>query len=342
MEEGDRSPGTASRRALPSAWSFVVVFGALALFFAVAARLFFQRYSLPHRQEWALYACLILLLFLAALPALPLSRRLAYSWRHRRWTPLLILLFWLLPYFIYAAGTSDFRWTAITRLLAFCAPPLLISFLSPDRDTGRHASLDIFVWLWLTLAVVLRQLSGIWNVPVGLDFMARLFVIVVASWCWVFVRPVPELGYTFSLSFRTLRSAALNFFWFAVVAIPAGFAMRFVEWHPRWHGIASFFLEYVEILVFIAWLEELFFRGFLQSVCARILQSEIRGQLIASLVFGLSHVLLGPAPNWRYVALASVAGWFYGTAFRQSRTLVGPSLTHALVDTAWRTWFSRT
>jgi membrane protease YdiL (CAAX protease family) len=53
----------------------------------------------------------------------------------------------------------------------------------------------------------------------------------------------------------------------------------------------------------------------------------------------MSHVLLAPAPNWRYVALATLAGWFYGNAFRSGGTLMAPALAHALVDTAWRTWF---
>jgi membrane protease YdiL (CAAX protease family) len=63
------------------------------------------------------------------------------------------------------------------------------------------------------------------------------------------------------------------------------------------------------------------------------------GQLLASMAFGFSHVLLAPAPNWRYVLLACIAGWSYGAAFRWSGSLMAPSLTHALVDTAWRTWF---
>src|SRR5262249_9681010 len=35
-----------------------------------------------------------------------------------------------------------------------------------------------------------------------------------------------------------------------------------------------------------------------------------RGSLRFSL--GLSHIQHAPVPNWRYVAMASVAGWFYG------------------------------
>jgi membrane protease YdiL (CAAX protease family) len=53
------------------------------------------------------------------------------------------------------------------------------------------------------------------------------------------------------------------------------------------------------------------------------------------------HILHAPFPNWRYVALATVAGWFYGSAFVASGNLLAPALTHAAVDTLWRTFFTR-
>jgi hypothetical protein len=37
--------------------------------------------------------------------------------------------------------------------------------------------------------------------------------------------------------------------------------------------------------------------------------------------------------------MATVAGWFYGSAFRNHRSWLTSSALHALVDTAWRTWF---
>jgi membrane protease YdiL (CAAX protease family) len=35
-----------------------------------------------------------------------------------------------------------------------------------------------------------------------------------------------------------------------------------------------------------------------------------------------------------------VAGWFYGSAYRKSGSLLASSLLHAAVDTLWRTWLS--
>jgi uncharacterized protein len=116
--------------------------------------------------------------------------------------------------------------------------------------------------------------------------------------------------------------------------------MQFTRWNPRWRGTVPFLLDFLGIFLFIAVLEELFFRGFLQNLISRTLRSWIAGQALVSALFGLFHILHAPFPNWRYVALASVAGWFYGSAFRSSGTLMAPALVHATVDTVWRTWLS--
>jgi uncharacterized protein len=320
-------------------WPFGLAMAFLAAVFAVAAAGYFHRHPLPLWSEASLYCCLILLLSLAVIPAVPASRALAARWINRRGRFLILLAVWITPYLIYAAGCDDFRWAGLFRLLCLCTPPLLIYCAWPVRDLSALAWQDAIAWIWLMLAIVLRQWKGIWNVPVSLDFMARLFVIGVAAWCWVFIRPVPGLGYSFRVSVRTLRAVAINFGAFALIALPASALLHFAGWNPKWPGVQAFCLNYVEILVFVAWLEELFFRGFLQSLLSKSLKSPVAGQVLASLSFGLSHVLIGPAPNWRYVMLASLAGWFYGSVFRQSGNLAGPSLTHALVDTVWRTWF---
>jgi membrane protease YdiL (CAAX protease family) len=188
--------------------------------------------------------------------------------------------------------------------------------------------------------VLSRQMRGIWNVPVNLDFVSRLFLITVGSWCWTVIRVVPEFGYSLRPSAVVLKQAALNFVLFAVIAIPSSLAMEFTRWNPRWNGVVPFLLDFVQIFLFIALLEEMFFRGFLQTLLSATLRSWLAGQIIVSLLFGLFHILHAPFPNWKYVALASVAGWFYGSAFRVSGSLMASSLVHAAVDTVWRTWFS--
>ena len=99
-------------------------------------------------------------------------------------------------------------------------------------------------------------------------------------------------------------------------------------------------MSFVEIFLFVALLEELFFRGFVQTLISNSLGSARKGQVLVSCLFGLFHILHAPFPNWRYVLLATVAGWFYGSAFVKGENLMAPSLTHAMVDTVWRTFFT--
>ena len=234
-----------------------------------------------------------------------------------------------------SVGRRSLNFSRLRRLLS------VIYSRFPPRKPDAFSWQDACVAVVLVGFVLSGQLKGIWNVPLNLDFMSRLFLITVASWCWTFVRVVPELGYSFRLSREVVKQAALSISSiFAVIAVPSSLAMHFTRWNPRWPGVAPFLLNYLEIFFFIALLEELFFRGFLQSLLSTTLRSWVAAQALVSILFGFFHILHAPFPNWRYVALASVAGWFYGSAFRKGGSLMASSLVHAAVDTVWRTWLS--
>jgi len=320
--------------------------GAVGAFFALAA--VFGTVSLPYVQRFRLgaaavvgiYCCFLVQLMLALTPGMVVSRKLiAEQLRDGRvwWLPFL----WTLPYLIYAAGTGDFRIVGWARLVGIGLLLVSVYRLTPVRDLERFAWQDAVVAVWLIAVLLGHQLAGIWTVPANLDFIGRLFLIAVAGWTWVFVRPVPALGYCFNFSNRTLAAAGRNFALFAVIAIPVGLALHFIEWNPLHKGVVDFAVSFLEIFLFIALLEELFFRGFLQTLISHNLRSARAGQILISCLFGLFHILHAPFPNWRYVLLATVAGWFYGSAFVKGGNLTASALAHAMVDTAWRTFFSK-
>jgi len=318
--------------------SFLAVAVLLAILFAAVARSYLRRYGLPVPAAMGVYFAFILLLLLALVPGFQARRVQQPLGGHQ---PLWVFVpLWCLPYLLYTAGTGDFRWTALLKLLMVAVLPLLIYSEFPPRKMHVFSWQDACVAVLLITFVLSGQMRGIWNVPTNLDFMTRLFLITVASWCWKFVRVVPELGYSFRLSGQVMKEAAINFGIFAAIAIPSSLALHFTRWNPRWPGFMPFLLNYLEIFLFIALLEELFFRGFLQTLFSKTINSWAIGQALVSVLFGLFHILHAPFPNWRYVLLASVAGWFYGSAFRQSGSLMASSLLHAAVDTVWRTWLS--
>jgi membrane protease YdiL (CAAX protease family) len=257
--------------------------------------------------------------------------------RRTGWALLPVLM---APYLIYASGTGDFRLQALVRLAVIASVPVAVYTLTPVDNPVVFCWQDALVGVWLMGIVLLHQLQGVWNVPANLDFVARLYVTAVAAEIWILIRTLPGFGYTLSISAGVLRAVAFNFGAFTCIAIPLGFALHYIRWNPRWPGILQFLAAYLEIFLFVAWLEEAFFRGFLQNLLSRSLKSRLRGRLVASGLFGLSHIFHAPVPNWRYVLVASVAGWFYGGAFQSTGTLFAPTLLHAGVDTIWRTWFS--
>jgi membrane protease YdiL (CAAX protease family) len=310
---------------------------ALAIIFAIAAVPYAHRYRLDSTSLFGIYCCFLLLLSFALLPGTDAGKMLASRLR----TPW-ILLGLCIPYLAYAFGTGDFRVNALLRIAGVAMLPAIVYRLFPPRDKERFSIGDLLVACFLIAVVLGGWLRGIWTIPVNLDFMGRLLLIAAAGIAWTFIRPVPGLGYRLQLTGKAFRQAGLNFLYFAAIAVPAGLLIGFTKWNPRWRGSLSFALDFLEIFLFIALLEEMFFRGFLQSLLSKSLRSEFKGQLLVSMLFGLFHILHAPFPNWRYVALASVAGWFYGQAFRRGGGLLASSLTHAMVDTVWRTWFSRT
>ena len=325
----------------PSVWPFTGVIAGLAAAFLPVAAGYLKRYSLPLSSAAAIYGCFLLLLIYLIAPAMAAARGLLGKVIVGQYKAATVLALVILPYVLYVAGTADFRWQALVRLVAMAAPVLLVYSVFPVRDAAKFNWQDAWVAIWLVPIVLFHLFKGIWNVPANLDFMARLFLVSLGALSWTYIRPLPDLGYRLDFSRRALFAAAQNFIFFAAISIPLGLVLGFTSWNPRWHGLADFLLRYLEILLFVAVLEELFFRGFLQNLLEKSLRSWWRGQLLASCIFGLFHILHAPFPNWRYVVLASIAGWFYGSAYRSGGTLLSSALLHAMVDTVWRTFFTK-
>lgn len=324
--------------------SFIAVYVALLALFAYAGAIALRRYPVGAWEAACIYGCLALLfgLYLAAGFGGPREwlRARCHGWGHIWARAAGCVFLFLLPYLLYCAGSGDFRWPAFAKLAGLTTLVFELYALAPVRDPKRIAWQDAVVLAALILPLLFGAAGGIWNKPAGMEFMARTFLVAVTSWGFVIWRGTEGVGYRFTLSRRILRDAAVNLAQFALLAIPLGLAIRFISWNPQWPGVQAFIFRYVTIFLFVAVLEELLFRGIIQNLLEGLLGSRWVAQVAASALFGFSHVLHAPAPNWRYVGIATLAGWFYGSAYRTHRSLVASSGVHALVDTLWRTFFT--
>jgi CAAX protease family protein len=70
------------------------------------------------------------------------------------------------------------------------------------------------------------------------------------------------------------------------------------------------------------------------------LKSRFVALTLGALIFGLSHLNNGTElPNYKYFVMATLAGVFYGNAWRRERNVLTSTVTHTLVNTGWRLFF---
>jgi len=240
----------------------------------------------------------------------------------------------LIPYAIYATGAGIWSPASVLKLLSIAAIVLGIYALVPAKSQ-RFSWQDMTVMLVIAIPVYTGWYRDVWPAPVYLDVMVRLFVVSLAAFAILSVRLLTDVGYVWRLETGDWAEGAKQLVLFSFIGLPLGFALRFIAWQPRSEGIWGIVLSFAGIFLFIAVGEELLFRGMLQNLLENSLSNKYVARGIASAIFGISHIHHG-FPNWRYVIIAAVAGWFYGTAWHKRRSIVAASVTHAAVDTLWR------
>lgn len=248
----------------------------------------------------------------------------------------------LAPYLVLALGTGTFSWRALGKLAAYIAVPALL--LLPDRlhSAERAGWRDFAAMLSLAWPVGAGWLTGIWIWPEDIYVFRPLFCVCVGAYAFLVIRNLNDAGYKLLFNKADVAQGGLNFIAFTILAIPLGMALRFIHPHAHHVSVFTFVADYVGTYLSVAIPEEFMFRGVLQNLLVRTFQGPRRGQyglLLASVIFGLSHLHHAPVPNWRYAILATLAGLFYGNAWRVRKRTSASAFAHAMVDTVWHFWF---
>jgi len=245
-----------------------------------------------------------------------------------------------LVYLIYALGTNSFGVTRAVAVAGLVFVPLALAASAQRRSPGAWQDFVTLAGIWLAVKPLPNpwgwSLSHwLWSYPGGR--LAYVFTVVlcvnVALASFVLLRRVNGIGYSIAWgrhwSFFILASLLV----FSCIAIPLGTGMHFIQFSPQWGQWKSLPLVSLGILFFTAWPEEFLFRGLLQNMLSRASNSELAGWWTASILFGLSHITNMGFPNWKYVILASIAGFFYGWTWRKTGSIFASALVHVGVDT---------
>jgi len=124
---------------------------------------------------------------------------------------------------------------------------------------------------------------------------------------------------------------------YGAIALPAGLATGFLVVQPKL-GLGQALLTGLGLALIVALPEELFFRGILDTGLRRVFKPAWLSLLVSSVLFGLMHWNNRDELRWQliYFALATVAGVFYGLAYRWTGRLFAAILVHTLVDLFWQ------
>jgi membrane protease YdiL (CAAX protease family) len=242
------------------------------------------------------------------------------------------------PYLLISIAQHMFRWTWFAL---YAALPVAIAWLlmrAAETDPEQRGDWrDWFILLVLGLAVDLRWFDSAW--PNGLRALSELFLVDAALYGFLAIRRLSGTGYDFHLQWSDWKTGLRELIFCAPVVIVLGLALGFIHPHRNLPGIGSALLRWVGIFFFTAVPEELFFRAWVQNLLERRV-GRIAALVIASVLFGLSHFNKRSAHfNWPYVLLATIAGIFYGRAWREHRRVPASTITHASVDWIWGLWF---
>jgi len=247
----------------------------------------------------------------------------------------------VLPYLLYAPFTGLFRWDAVLELTGVV---VVLSFWYVVLP--RKAVIDVLFFVAVAAAVIARPFEAIYGVGprnlqlaiLGQLMWTRLAITVALS-----IARVEVKGFGLAPSRQEWRIGLAHFLMFVPVGALLSWATGFAGYHPRvdpwWRTAGVTAGTFLGMLWLVALREEFFFRGLIQEWAERWMRSAAAIAL-TSVAFGLVHLPFREFPNWRFAILAAAAGVFYGRAYLQARSVRAAMVTHALVNTAWRVFFS--
>ena len=189
-----------------------------------------------------------------------------------------------------------------------------------------------FALAWIALYCVLQSLANSINPAIGIESFANavcnvLLSVLLFGFLW-------KNGLFARYGFCRTDVPARCFLWYIPLLLLAS--------HHLWNGAAVNFpltgtLFYLINMLFVGFVEEVLFRGFLFRAIAK--DSVKEAVIISSVTFGLGHILnlingrgMALIPNLCQVFGAIAIGFLFVTIFYRGGSLIPCILTHSAID----------
>jgi uncharacterized protein len=239
------------------------------------------------------------------------------------------------PYVLAGSHWSRGNWLVIYFALPVVVCVLLWHARQSDPQQ-RGDWRDFTVLLGLGLAVDLRWFDAAW--PAHLGAIGKLILLDSGLYGFLVIRQLTDIGFDLRVRRQDFVIGFRELIFLAPTVIPLGLILGFLHFHaslPK-AGVAAFTVVFTFFLIAVP--EEIFFRGWMQNLLERRLGRQA-ALWVTALIFGLSHFNKRALHfNWRYVLLATIAGIFYGRAWRSKHRVAASAVTHTCVDSIWSFW----
>jgi len=255
----------------------------------------------------------------------------------RRWVlaaPLVLTAFFCAAAAAYGALTLAL---VLAVLVYTLVPAAIIRF-----TTGATADAAVILLLWLPIesgagaALVPRPAQGV------LHAVLYGIAILLALVLFLLYRDTPGMRYSLPRRWSDAAHAALGWIILVAVLMPLGLWIGFMQGPhpPPVHG-GRLALRIAFIFFGTALPEEILFRALIQNWLVQRFGGSNRTIAAAALIFGAAHLDNGPQalPNWRYMIMATIAGFVFGKVFQRSTSVVASALTHTGVNAVKYVWF---
>jgi membrane protease YdiL (CAAX protease family) len=245
----------------------------------------------------------------------------------------------VLPYLACCAGAVQFDWGSLLRLAALTVVFALWYVVLPV-----NIGVDL-AFLALIPAVLLGNYFGPIYRPLypgfkDIVFLGHITLLVLSITVLLVERRVYAPDYGFLPNGREWRIGITHFLYFLLFGLPLGLAlgaMSFGKPAPLWQIAGMFF----GFLWTVALSEEFFFWGVLRQWMEDWTWGRYTAWLCTACAFGLVHIgFRGQFPNWKWVLLAGILGFFCGRARNRANSIKAGMVTHALVFATWRGFFA--
>jgi uncharacterized protein len=250
------------------------------------------------------------------------------------WTRIVSAGFLAAPYFVFAVGTAFFQRPIAAEMIAL--PILLAAFLEPANVSQKMHWRDAAVLAIIVAVYFIKTFDAAWPLP-RFAFFPKLFLADTVLYLYLVIRRLEGVGYSLVPSRSAVVVGLREWLFYFPIALALGEATGFIHFQAA-RPTGTVFGAVLVTFLLITLPEELFFRGILQNLLETRI-GKTSALVIAAVIFGLLHFNHGAIFNWRYVLLASVAGFFYGRAWQANRQILASVVTHTAVDVVWSIWF---